>query len=57
MLVLDVNGHYQPFLVDARRLFEAMDTTDPASGKKQGLLSLAGTEPLPNQAAIGGGGQ
>jgi hypothetical protein len=40
VLVLDVNANYKPFLVDARRLYEAMDTTDSASGRKRGLLSL-----------------
>jgi hypothetical protein len=40
VFVLDVNAHYQPFLVDARRLFDAMNTTDTASGKKRGLLAL-----------------
>ena len=40
VFVLDVNARYQPFLVDARRLFDAMNTTDSASGKKRGLLAL-----------------
>jgi hypothetical protein len=40
VFVLDVNARFKPFLVDARRLFEAMDTTDSASGKKRGLLAL-----------------
>ena len=40
VLVLDVNARYHPFLVDARRLFDAMNTTDSASGKKRGLLAL-----------------
>jgi Phytochelatin synthase len=38
VLVLDVNAKYKPFLVDARRLFEAMDTVDASSSKKRGLL-------------------
>jgi hypothetical protein len=38
VLVLDVNANYMPFLVDARRLFEAMDTVDASSSKKRGLL-------------------
>ena len=38
VLVLDVNANYKPFLVDARRLFEAMDTVDASSSKKRGLL-------------------
>ncbi|HET6281846.1 MAG TPA: phytochelatin synthase family protein [Polyangia bacterium] len=40
VFVLDVNKRFKPFLVDARRLFEAMDTTDPATGKKRGLVVL-----------------
>jgi len=40
VFVLDVNARFKPFLVDARRLFEAMDTTDAASGKKRGLVVL-----------------
>jgi hypothetical protein len=43
VFILDVNALYQPFLVDARRLFEAMDTMDSASGKKRGLLTLVGS--------------
>ena len=40
VLVLDVNARYGAFLVDARRLFQAMDTMDSTSGKKRGLLAL-----------------
>jgi hypothetical protein len=40
VFVLDVNDKFKPFLVDARRLFEAMDTIDSSSGKKRGLLAL-----------------
>jgi len=43
VFVLDVNAEYRPFLVDARRLFEAMNTVDSSSGKKRGLLLLEGT--------------
>ena len=43
VFVLDVNARYKPFLVDAHRLFEAMDTTDSSSGKKRGLLALVGS--------------
>jgi len=43
VFILDVNARYQPFLVDARRLFEAMDTTDSSTGKKRGLLALVGS--------------
>jgi hypothetical protein len=40
VFVLDVNAKYGPFLVDVRRLFEAIDTIDSSSGKKRGLLVL-----------------
>ncbi len=43
VFILDVNARYQPFLVDARRLYEAMDTTDSASNKKRGLLLVEGS--------------
>jgi hypothetical protein len=42
VLVLDVNPNYGAYLVDARRLFEAVDTIDTSSGKKRGLLRLEG---------------
>jgi hypothetical protein len=40
VLVLDVNREFEPWLVAARRLYEAMDTVDGSSGKKRGLLRL-----------------
>ena len=40
VLVLDVNRKYGPWLVDASRLFAAMDTVDSSSGKKRGLLLI-----------------
>jgi hypothetical protein len=41
VFVLDVNGKYGPFLVDARRLNDAMNTIDPsAGGQKRGLLVI-----------------
>jgi hypothetical protein len=40
VFVLDVNARYQPWLVSAARLFEAMDTVDSASGQKRGLLLI-----------------
>jgi hypothetical protein len=45
VFILDVNALYKPFLVDARRLFEAMDTVDSSTGKKRGLLLLS---PIPS---------
>ena len=40
VLVLDVNREYGPWLVRADRLYEAVDTVDPISGKKRGLLLI-----------------
>lgn len=40
VFVLDVNERYGPWLVSSQRLFEAMDTVDPSSGQKRGLLRL-----------------
>lgn len=40
VLVLDVNQKYGPWLVRADRLYEAVDTVDPISGKKRGLLLI-----------------
>jgi hypothetical protein len=40
VLVLDVNAKFGPFLVDARRLYDAMNTTDAMAGKRRGLLVL-----------------
>jgi hypothetical protein len=39
-LVLDVNRDFGPWLVEADRLYAALDTVDSASGKKRGLLRL-----------------
>lgn len=39
-LVLDVNQDFGPWLVEADRLYAAIDTVDGASGKKRGLLLL-----------------
>ena len=44
VFVLDVNEHYGPWLVSSTRLFEAMDTVDPSSGQKRGLLRLGKQE-------------
>lgn len=38
--VLDVNEEYRPWLVETERLFAAIDTVDPESGKKRGLLRI-----------------
>jgi hypothetical protein len=38
VLVLDVNGHYKPWLVDRARLFHAIDTWD--GDEKRGLLRI-----------------
>jgi hypothetical protein len=38
VLVLDVNEKYRPWLVRTERLFAAMDTVDPSSERKRGLL-------------------
>lgn len=40
VFVLDVNADFRPWLVDADRLFDAVDAVDDASGKKRGLLRL-----------------
>lgn len=41
VFVLDVNGKFGPFLVDARRLYDAMNTIDSsAAGQKRGLLVI-----------------
>lgn len=40
VFVLDVNEKYQPWLVKTERLFAAVDTVDPSSGKKRGVLLL-----------------
>jgi hypothetical protein len=41
VLVGDVNHDYGIYLVDARRLFAAMNTIDDVTGKKRGLLMVA----------------
>jgi hypothetical protein len=38
--VLDTSDSYKPFLVDPRRLFEAVNTVDSTGGKKRGLLLI-----------------
>lgn len=38
--VLDVNAEYRPWLAPVDRLFEAMNTIDPSSGKPRGLLVI-----------------
>lgn len=40
VFVLDVNERFGPWLVSTPRLFEAMDTVDPSSGLKRGVLEL-----------------
>jgi|SRR5271163_1795798 len=40
VLVLDVNKKYGPWLVKTQRLYAAMNTLDPETGKKRGLLSI-----------------
>jgi hypothetical protein len=40
VFILDTNDSYRPFLVDARRLFQAMNTHDSSSGQTRGLLSM-----------------
>jgi hypothetical protein len=39
-LVLDVNAKYEPWLVKMERLFSAVDTIDPISERKRGLLMI-----------------
>jgi hypothetical protein len=43
VFVLDVNAHYGPWLAPTARLFEALDTVDPSSGQKRGLIRLERT--------------
>jgi hypothetical protein len=38
--VLDVNQEYGPWLTSSERLFAAIDTVDPSSGRKRGLLRI-----------------
>jgi hypothetical protein len=40
VFVLDVNTKYGPFLVDAQRLYDAMDTMDESAGKSRGLMVM-----------------
>jgi len=40
VLVLDVNADFKPWLVEPRRLFDAIDSVDSSSGKKRGLLLI-----------------
>jgi hypothetical protein len=40
VLVIDVNATYKPWLVRSERLYQAMDTIDPSSEKKRGLLLI-----------------
>ena len=40
VFVLDVNERFGPWLVSSERLYEAMDTIDPSTGQKRGLLRL-----------------
>jgi hypothetical protein len=40
VLILDVNAKYKPWLINAERLFHAVDTVDRQSGKKRGLLRI-----------------
>lgn len=40
VFVGDVNGDYQPFLVDSERLWRAVTTLDRTSGKARGLLII-----------------
>jgi hypothetical protein len=38
VFVLDVNSTYGPWLVPTERLFAAVDSVDPSSGRKRGLI-------------------
>jgi Phytochelatin synthase len=40
VFVLDVNKKYMPWLIKPERLYEAMNTVDPASNKKRGMLLI-----------------
>jgi len=40
VFVLDVNEDFRPWLVEPRRLFDAMNSVDSSSGKKRGLLLI-----------------
>jgi hypothetical protein len=41
VLVLDVNGSFEPWLVTPERLFKAVDSVDSSTGKKRGLLLIS----------------
>lgn len=41
VLVGDVNPAYRPYLVSTERLWRAVDTTDPDTGRKRGLAVLS----------------
>lgn len=40
VLVLDVNETFKPWLVERKRLYDAMNTVDSDGGKKRGLLVI-----------------
>jgi hypothetical protein len=40
VFVLDVNERYRPWLTTSERLFTALDTIDPMSGQKRGILLI-----------------
>jgi hypothetical protein len=40
VFVLDVNSRFGPWLVSTERLFQAVDSIDPDSGRKRGLLLI-----------------
>jgi len=46
VFVVDVNADYGPWLAPTQRLFEAIDTTDPSSGEKRGLLIIEAARPI-----------
>lgn len=41
VLVGDVNANYRPFLVSSERLWRAIETTDPATGKNRGIIVIS----------------
>ena len=44
VLVLDVNARYEPWLAKTERVFAAIDTVDPSSDRKRGLLLVERAE-------------
>jgi hypothetical protein len=40
VFVLDVNSTFRPWLVEPRRLYDAMNTEDSDGGKKRGMLLI-----------------